>query len=113
MLLTRRRAAVSSVGHHAAVKPITRASLGASRLSFKDAVWGLLCARHTVWSCPGKGFGRGEEDSEQWSHFDLATLEETFNAIVNSKPRPGGGGGWVAMLVLCLWSLCNPINIDA
>lgn len=85
---------MSSVGYHTAVKPITRASLGASRLSFKDAVWGLLCARHTVRSWPGKGFGRGEEDSEQWSHFDLATLEETFNAIVNSKPRLAGGG-WV------------------
>lgn len=90
--------------------PITRASLGGPGLSFKDAVWDLLCASHTHSELAGQRFRVGEEDTEKWTHFDLAKLEETFNVIVNSKPLPGG---WARMLVLCLWSLCNSINIDA
>lgn len=54
--------------------PITRASLGASGLFFKDTVWDLLCASHTH----SEQRFQGEEDTEKWSHFHLAKLEETL-----------------------------------
>lgn len=42
--------------------------------------------------------------------FPSGKIGRDVNAIVNSKPRLGGR---VGMLVLCLWGLCNSINIDA
>lgn len=42
--------------------------------------------------------------------FGSGKIGRDINAIVNSKPLLGG---WARMLVLCLWGLCNSINIDA
>lgn len=62
-----------------------------------------------IQSWPGQGF-QGEEDTEKMESFSSGKIERDINAIVNSKPRLGGRA---RTLVLCLWGLCNSINIDA
>lgn len=99
------------MGHHADVKPITRASLGASPGSPSKTLSGVFCVPVIpVRSWPGKGFSSGEEDAEQWSHFDLAKLEETLNAIVNSKPLLKG---WWVDGSECLFSVYGAYAIPS